>query len=152
MMNDRLPGLKDKTKITRMALLGSHHGFRQLVGSRNFGEERKTEELNSSRREITKQEKDQSSTKGTDFPEKSKVGVLVGFKEMVNTFWLGCKQLLWIDARKALATKRKLRRHDYDLTILTREELSHMRQVQTLFKLTIFATLIENKKINVFYP
>jgi len=57
-------------------------------------------------------------------------GFFKKFKSIVNTFWVGCKQLLWVDARKAWATKNKLKRHDYDLTILTREELSHMRQTQ----------------------
>ncbi|XP_065051998.1 LETM1 domain-containing protein 1-like [Rhopilema esculentum] len=61
---------------------------------------------------------------------EKKNGALQKFKEMLNTFWEGCKQLLWVDARKAWATKRKLKRHDYDLTILTREELRHLRQTQ----------------------
>ena len=64
-------------------------------------------------------------------------GCFKKFKGIVNTFWVGCKQLLWVDARKAWATKNKLKRHDYDLTILTREELSHMRQVQESFRFSL---------------
>ena len=63
-------------------------------------------------------------------------GVLAKFKGIVNTFWVGCKQLLWIDARKAWATRKKLKRHDYDLTILTREELRHMRQVHKISEIS----------------
>ena len=71
-------------------------------------------------------------------PDEKKNRAFQKFKEMLNTFWEGCKQLLWVDARKAWATKRKLKRHDYDLTILTREELRHLRQVKFSFDINIF--------------
>eukprot|EP00794_Sanderia_malayensis_P017408 gene17408-19151_t len=62
--------------------------------------------------------------------ETTKDGAFARFKDLIKTFGNGCKQLMWIDARKAWATKKKLKRHDYDLTILTREELRHMRQTK----------------------
>lgn len=70
--------------------------------------------------------------------DKKKIGAFGRFRAMVAAFLEGCKQLLWIDARKAWATKKKLKRHDYDLTILTREELRHMQQV-------LFCFLINSK-------
>ena len=70
--------------------------------------------------------------------DKRNVGRFGRFRAMVTAFFEGCKQLLWIDARKAWATKKKLKRHDYDLTILTREELRHMRQVLISFTCIFF--------------
>ena len=60
---------------------------------------------------------------------KTKSGPLRKLLAMANAFWIGCKQLLWTDAKQAYATRKKLKHNNYDLTILTREELRHMRQV-----------------------
>ena len=116
--NDRIVGLPTAQ---------SQH--RKLIGSRMKSD------CNASNKE---NQTDQRTKK-----EGSGDGVIAKFKGILNTFWVGCKQLLWIDARKAWATKNKLKRHDYDLTILTREELRHMRQVrkQIIFDETLFHTI-----------
>eukprot|EP00112_Aurelia_sp_Birch-Aquarium-sp1_P026030 Seg898.8 transcript_id=Seg898.8/GoldUCD/mRNA.D3Y31 product="LETM1 domain-containing protein 1" protein_id=Seg898.8/GoldUCD/D3Y31 len=79
------------------------------------------------KKDLKEEELQNMPRKGDD---KKKIGAFGRFRAMVAAFLEGCKQLLWIDARKAWATKKKLKRHDYDLTILTREELRHMQQTQ----------------------
>lgn len=115
-------------RTTCLVMPKSNSDIKKLVLCRSFSEKAERVEL----KDVKVDEKDEKGpmVEESGVKEKARSGPYVRFKGMVNTFWIGCKQLLWIDARKAWATKRKLKRHDYDLTIVTREELRHMRQVQ----------------------
>ena len=94
---------------------------------RYFSNEPRNDQLEKEEKKDFREESQNQRNKKED--EKKNVGTFGRFRALVTAFFEGCKQLLWIDARKAWATKKKLKRHDYDLTILTREELRHMRQV-----------------------
>ena len=127
---------EERTRIQRGSLLHLSHShlLRKPLICRHFSQSKESnKESNSGAENEMKGEHESSKTENVKRENSSGVGAFARFKEMVNTFWTGCKQLLWIDARKAWATKKKLRRHDYDLTILTREELRHMRQVPFYF-------------------
>lgn len=115
-------------RTTCLVMPKSNSDIKKLVLCRSFSEKAERVEL----KDVKVDEKDEKGpmVEESGVKEKARSGPYVRFKGMVNTFWIGCKQLLWIDARKAWATKRKLKRHDYDLTIVTREELRHMRQTQ----------------------
>lgn len=93
-----------------------------------------------------------SNSDGKKGSEK-KDGAIARIKGIINSFWLGCKQLMWIDARKAWATKKKLKSNNYDLTFLTREDLRHMRQTKKdIFKSLPMALLFFLPFIGYFAP